>query len=45
MEERGEASKIFEEFNAWLETRTKGPVNALLMGTRLKVCKMLGLWV
>lgn len=32
-EERGEALKIFEEFDAWLETRTKGSVDALLMGT------------
>ena len=33
VEERGEALKLFEEFDSWLETRTKGAVDALLMGT------------
>ena len=33
VEERGEALALFGEFDAWLETKTKGAVDALLMGT------------
>ncbi|KAF8325029.1 hypothetical protein F5887DRAFT_1065471 [Amanita rubescens] len=33
VEERGEALRIFEAFDLWLEERTKGSVDALLMGT------------
>lgn len=32
-EERGEALRLFEEFDAWLEARTRGAADALLMGT------------
>lgn len=32
-EERGEALRLFGEFDSWLEGKTRGAVDALLMGT------------